>query len=808
MIPANRFITLLFNLLFMQPLLLTAGFTVADEAADRPADVTYRLAGLEKPAEIIIDLWGVPHIYAGTHYDAFFVQGFNAARDRLWQIDLWRRRGLGLLSEVFGPAFVEQDRAARLFLYRGDMYPEWLAYGSDAKQIAESFTAGINAFVSQLEIHPELTPPEFGLLGYEPARWQASDVVRIRSNGLWRNVTSEVQRARIACTAGLEAASLGKVLEPDWNTRIPEGFDPCTLPEGVIDDYLLATAPVDFDALLATAAQTQADRDALIARSRERSLSDNIGSNNWVVGPARTDTGRPILADDPHRGHAVPSLRYISHLIAPGLDVIGAGEPALPGISIGHNEKIAFGLTIFPIDQEDLYVYQRTRLKPRRDGAPESTRTAYRYQGRAEGIRTIEESIPVRGEADRTVTLSFTRHGPIVAETRQQLYAVRAAWLEPGMAPYFGSVEYMRAQNWQQFVAALNRWGAPSENQVYADVDGNIGYKPAGLFPKRTSWDGLLPVPGDGRYEWEGFFDMDALPQEYNPDRGFTGTANAMNLPAGYPINERRIGFEWSAPWRYRRLWEVLAEQPDHGLTDSHELQRDYTSVLARKVIALLPEPARPPQHAGLALLKSWDAELSPESGPAALYVVWYYRYLQAALLNELLPEGNLQSMDSLALLAALEEPGASAIALDSLDAAFAETISLLGPDPDTWRWGDLHKIAFEHPLLPLADPELQAAMRFPVYARGGTGNTTNNTGFGADDFLVRAGASFRMVLDVGRWDNAEMTNAPGQSGDPRSVFYDNLLEGWATDSSFPLLYSRSAVEANQALRIVLEPAR
>ncbi len=778
-----------------------------------PADATYRLNGLEQGAEIIVDHWGVPHIYAGTHYDAFFVQGFNAARDRLWQIDLWRRRGLGLLSEVFGADFVEQDRASRLFLYRGDMYPEWLAYGSDAKKIAESFTAGINAFVRLLDEHPDLKPPEFELLGYEPALWDASDVVRIRSNGLWRNVVSEVARARIVCESGLPAATLKKVLEPDWETRVPDGLDPCALPDGVIDDYLRATSAVNFEALIsrASAAEDAPDREQYeaetLARTRERALADHIGSNNWVVAPSRTRTGRPILADDPHRGHAVPSLRYIAHLSAPGLDVIGAGEPALPGISIGHNERIAFGLTIFPIDQEDLYVYERTRLKPRRDGVREANRTAYRYQGRAEGIRTIEETIPVKGSSPQTVRLSFTRHGPVVFETKRNLYAVRAAWLEPGMAPYFGSVEYMRAQSWREFVAALNRWGAPSENQVFADVNGNIGYKPAGLFPKRVAWDGLLPVPGDGRYEWDGFFDMDALPEEYNPERGFTGTANAMNLPADYPIAERRIGFEWSAPWRYRRLWEVLSDQPEHGLTDSHDLQRDYHSVLARKVIDLLPEAYTYSNHQGLAVLKEWDAVLAPDSGAAALYAVWYYRHLQTALLRWRAPDAGLDGMDTLAVLETLKLPGAEEPALTSLEAAWFETIQLLGPDPADWRWGDLHQIVFEHPLLSLADGDLAESMRYSPYPRGGSGNTTNNTGFRPSDFRVVAGASFRMVLDVGRWDDAEMTNAPGQSGDPRSPFYDNLLEGWATDSSFPLLYSRSAVEANQALRIVLEPA-
>ena len=196
-------------------------------------DSNYKVQGLSHPAEIIVDTWGVPHIYAQTHYDAFFVQGFNAARDRLWQIDLWRRRGLGELSSVLGAQYLEQDKATRLFLYRGDMYREWLAYGNDAKRIAEAFTAGINAYVKTLEQHAKLTPPEFGLLGYAPATWSAEDVVRIRSNGLWRNVVNEARRAQIACKLGLDAASLWKVLEPQWDTRIPIGLAPCDIPQDV-----------------------------------------------------------------------------------------------------------------------------------------------------------------------------------------------------------------------------------------------------------------------------------------------------------------------------------------------------------------------------------------------------------------------------------------------------------------------------------------------------------------------------------------------------------------------------------------------
>jgi len=745
------------------------------------SDVTYKIRGLEKPAEIVVDDWGVPHIYANTHYDAFFVQGFNAARDRLWQIDTWRRRGLGQLAEVFGDQYLPQDRASRLFLYRGDMYREWLAYGSDAKRIAEAFTAGVNAYIELLDDEPELMPPEFNLLKYRPAKWNPEDVVTVRGHGLWRNVDAEVRRAHIACQGNLETAAYWQTLQPDWTTSIPDGTDPCLIPENVLDNYFLAKSPVRFDGV----AQTMQD-------ARSVSANRAAGSNNWVVAPDRTTTGRPVLADDPHRAHAVPSLRYIVHLSGPGLDVIGAGEPALPGISIGHNQSIAFGLTIFPIDQEDLYVYEKSG-----DG--------YRYKGGVERFRVIKEKIGVRGAAPADVELKFTRHGPVVYETGTHAFAVRAAWLEPGMAPYFGSVEYMRANNWREFLAALNRWGAPSENQVYADTDGNIGYKPAGLFPRRDGWDGLLPVAGDGRYEWDGFFDMDVLPVEFNPDRGFTGSANSMNLPDDYPINRYPMGFEWSAGWRYERIWEVLSSQEKHSPDDSSALQRDYVSLLAQQVIKLIP-----PELEGVAtrMLRDWDGQMTVDSPAAAMYAIWYYRHLRPELARLLLPQspGLVAGMDSLGVLRLMaEERSRSAIA-GSLTSAYMEASSILGADTSTWRWGNLHQIRFVHPLLKLADNRLAEHMEFAAYPRGGSGNTTNSTAFSPVDLLVGSGASYRQVIDVGNWDASTMTNAPGQSGDPRSPFYDNLLEGWAADDSFPLLYSRAKVLQHKAFMITLIP--
>ena len=540
-------------------------------------DQDYVVAGLEQPAEIIVDEWGVPHIYANTHYDAFFVQGFNAARDRLWQIDTWRRRGLGQLSEVFGEQYLQQDRANRLFLYRGSMFREWLAYGSDAKRIAEAFTGGINAYIDMIDDQPELLPPEFNLLDYQPTRWKPEDTVRIRSHGISMNVDKEAIRAQITCLADLETAEYWSDLEPQWTTEVPDGLDPCAVPENVMDLYLLAKASVRFT-----------DIPRTLADAKERLMEPGVGSNNWTISPERSTTGRPILANDPHRAHSVPSLRYISHLVGPDLNVIGAGEPSLPGISIGHNDRIAFGLTIFGIDQSDLYVYEKV------DGR-------YRYKDSTEAFRNVVESIDVREQTSVDIQLRFTRHGPVIFENDTHAFAVRAGWMEPGMAPYFGSVEYMRASNWREFVSALNRWGSPPENQVYADIDGNIGYKPAGLIPKRGGWDGLLPVPGDGRYEWDGFFDMDVLPIEYNPERGFSGSANSMNLPEDFPIRRYPIGFEWSPYWRYDRMWSVLQSQEQHSLADATALQRDNRSLLAIEAIKRIPTTIDGPRRTNVA---------------------------------------------------------------------------------------------------------------------------------------------------------------------------------------------------------------
>jgi penicillin amidase len=771
--------------------------------------ITYAVGGLAEPAQILVDNWGVPHIYASTAYDAFFVQGFNAARDRLWQIDLWRRRGLGLLSEVFGSSFVQKDRAARLFLYRSNLYREWLAYASDTKRIVTAFVAGINEWVELTEENPHLLPEEFRLMAYLPARWSPEDVVRIRSHALRHNLENEVTRAFVLRDFGPEVEALRSRLEPAHELTVPDGLDLSSIPDDVLTVYELATSPVGFG-------------------EGSRPTMRPGGSNNWALSPARTATGRPILANDPHRDQSVPSLRYAVHLSAPGMDVIGAGEPALPGVSIGHNGKIAFGLTIFSIDQEDLYVYETNPENP----------LEYRYEGHWELMEVETQQVYVRGEGSVEVELRFTRHGPVVYEDPDQrlAFAVRAGWLEPGMAPYLGSVEYMRAKNWDQFLAAMNRWGAPGENLVYADAEGNIGWKPGGLVPRRPNWDGLLPVPGDGRYEWAGFMNMDELPVEFNPPCGWIATANQMNLPAGYPHEVKKVGFEWYAPYRYERIAEVLSAASGHTVRDSVKLQTDYLSVPARRILALL-EGVRsedPKAQEALEMLKGWDCVLAPDSGPSALFEVWYRLHLRPTVLARAaartIPSGGL--LEAVAAATPAEEESAGGViaeprlseipdstlgpnyreaweeaALESLGKAVRHLEGLLGREWATWEWGALHHALFVHPLSPLLDAATRKRLDVGPAPRGGSGDTVGSTPYRLEDFRQTGGASWRVVVDVGEWDNSLAMNSPGQSGDPASRHYADLFPEWAKDEALPLIYSREQVEAVTETRILLVPS-
>jgi penicillin amidase len=770
----------------------------AEEAAGKgedPRTVMLDVPGLGAAAEIIIDRWGIPHIYAASQSDAFLVQGFNAARDRLWQIDLWRKRGLGLLAGELGAAYVERDRAARLLLYRGDMDAEWACYGEGAKARTASFTAGINAYIDLVERDPERMPVEFRAIGTTPARWDPEDVVRCRSHARVRNLEDEVIRMNVVAEFGLEADRLHRKLQPEWNVQVPDGLEPHAIPPEVMRTYLLGCEP-----------------NAIGSATPAEALS-NTGSNNWALMPSRTTTGRAILASDPHRVHDQPSLRYIAHLVAPGLNVIGAGEPAIPGVSLGHNDRLAFSLTIHPSDQEDLYVYELDADDP----------DLYRYGAGFERMRVVVESVPVRGGDPVPIELRFTRHGPVlhVDHANRRAYALRSVWWEPGSAAYMASLGYLTAASIDEYRAALQGWGAPSTNHVVADTVGHIAWTAAATIPVRREWDGLMPVPGDGRYEWAGFVQASTLLRADDPDCGWLGTANQMNLPTDFDWRTHKTGFEWTDAARYARLSEALATG-QWSVEDTLALQTDVASVTARRLCRLLDRAALPGAAAAQSYLSAWDHKLSADSGPAALFEIWFSQHLLPALPKALGPAGLASRLGvadtelALDLLEKAEDPGfghdktaaRDRLLVETLETAWEDARRRLGDDPAVWRWGALHQAFFRHPLSGIVGPDLATKLDVGPASRGGSNLTINNNGYRGGDFHVVSGVSWRMVVDVGDWDASWTINAPGQSGDPGSPHYRDLFETWARDEYVPMLFTRAAVEAAAEMRIRLQPIR
>lgn len=781
---------------------------------DRPVPTeTIRVPGLTAAAEIAIDASGIPHLRAGSLPDLFFVQGFNAARDRLWQIDTWRKRGLGLLAADLGPGYAAQDEAARLLLYRGDLEAEFSAYAPDARAICTAFVAGINAYVDLVAREPERLPPEFAALGTRPAHWAPQDVVRIRSHTLTRNVLSEILRANLLALGGEEAGEAADRLrmrrEPDAEIDRPEGLDLADVPLEVARVFKLATAPVTFSRERLAATPEEADRWIDVATWGEviaRQASE--GSNNWVVSGARTASGRPILASDPHRRYQVPSLRYLVHLTAPGFDAIGAGEPCVPGISLGHNGTIAFGITILCTDQEDLYVYETHPDDPE----------LYRYGDGWERMRVVEEEIAVRDASPRRARLLFTRHGPVLHAdpARRRAFALRTVWSEPGSAAYLGSLSAMRARDRETFREGLRGWGAPATNVVYADTSGATAWFAVGMAPIRPNWTGLAPVPGDGRYEWAGYRPLDEMPVRLDPQEGFVATANEMNLPDDFLARAAPVGHEWFEPSRAMRIREALGACSGHTLADSCALQGDVACLPARRLAPRFAALAREEEQGGepdtaraLALLGAWDHRMEASSPAAALYELWLVRHLEPAIVAHRVPDSRLRALIAPADIRTLVDEALAApdaVWRETLAAAWREAAERMGPDPAAWAWGRLHRLGFAHPLACIWQEGMGQAQIGP-YPAGGNSSTPMLASYDRADFSVMSGSHVRLVLDVGAWDESLCLNTPGQSGDPRDPHWSDLAQDWSAGRYRPLPYSRAAVDAATARLIRLEPA-
>lgn len=770
--------------------------------------VANRVKGLQKDVTINVDHWGVAHISAANLHDLFFAQGWNAARDRLWQIDLARKRGLGLLARDFGPGYLEQDRAARLFLYRGNMQPEWKAYSEDSEEICTAFAQGINAYVDSCLSGEKELPPEFNLLGTKPDHWQAEDVVRVRSHSLVMNATSELLRAKVMAVAGTELGAKLDLLRKQLvfgNVPQPvEGLDLAVITDRILRDFRLAVSPVNFSKERLAAKLDEARLWTVVTPAGEIDRAPfEEGSNNWAIAAEKTSTKRPILALDPHRTHVLPSIRYVVHLTMPGLDVIGAGEPMVPGISMGHNGTAAFGLTIFGADQEDIYVYDT------KENAPDQ----YVYKGDWETVKTVSEVIPVKGYPDQTVELKFTRHGPVLYEDKvnRRAFALRTVWMDAGMAPYMASLSVMRAKTYDDYAKALKGWGCPSVNHIYADTTNIIAWKPSGATPIRENWDGLLPVLGNGQYEWNGYLSPEAAPVEVNPSRGFVATANALNIPPEWTANNPAIGYEWADSSRQDTLYCQLSRAEPISLADCVALQASTFSPIAARAVKRLQAFFKTDEaNDAWQILRDFDGDLVATSKAAALFEVWFSKYLGklVAQCEGATPEliALLMPFDSQNLVAWLENakvtPDLAAKLAQSLIDAMVECRNLMGEDVGKWSWGKIHQLKLCHPLQSLTDKDWSMA---PVPV-GGSSSALNLANYRLSDFMVTSGPSVRMVIDVGAWDNSLFVNNPGQSGVPQSEHYGDLMQNWQQVKHVPLVYSQAAVGEVTTTQIKLVP--
>ena len=788
-------------------------------AAQGPRTDTLRVAGLMQPVEVLRDRWGVPHIYAANEHDLFFAQGYSAARDRAFQFEMWRRQATGTMAEVFGPRELRRDQGARLFKYRGSMRTELARYHPHGAAIVGAFVDGVNAYVDAAAHNPALVPAELRLLGITPGRW-TPDVVISRHQGLLGNIDEELAYGRFVAHHG--SALLAKLQwfhpgpgEPKLD--LDSSIDGAALDAPILALYDAFRAPMRFkpgDIAVAYRGDTASARrlgvmDSITDDDVRWSQRRDIGSNNWVVSGQHTLSGRALMANDPHRAIAAPSLRYFVHLNAPGWNVIGGGEPAIPGVSIGHNEYGAWGLTIFETDGEDLYVYKTNPANSRQ----------YQYKGAWETMRTVRESIPIKGEAPTEVALRYTRHGPVVYEdvARHLAYVVRAAWLEPGGAPYMASLRMDQAKHWNEFRAACGFSNIPGENMVWADAAGNIGWQAVGIAPVRPNSSGLVPVPGDGRYEWAGYLPILQKPHAYNPVEGFIATANNDLTPESYPYRNA-IGWNWADPYRWARISEVLGSGRRVSMMDMMRLQTDYTSLPARSLVPMLASLAsRDPaiERARRSLL-AWDFVLDKTSIAAGIYEAWF-RALSASVTNVVVPapaRAMARGISTHRIIEWLTSPGGEfgtnpvaardSVLTSSLSTAVAELTQRSGADMSGWAWGQYHRAQLEHPLSSAINPDQKSRFEVGPWPRGGDGNTVGATGSGPTQV---SGASFRFIVEAGDWDASVGTNTPGQSGDVTSPHYRDLFELWKDDRYFPVKYSRAAVDGVTEARLILRPA-
>ncbi|PWL39932.1 penicillin acylase family protein [Flagellimonas aquimarina] len=756
--------------------------------------------GLEEPVEIVRDKWGINHIYAKNQHDLFYAQGYAAAADRLFQFEIWRRQATGTVAEILGERELNRDIGTRLFKFRGDMTTEMNHYHDDGVEIITAYTDGVNAYIDAILKTPEKLPIEFKLLDIQPQKW-TPEIVISRHQGLLGNIGQELQIGRAVAKLGPETVKDLYWLHPkEPNLAIDPSINTDLLSDDILALYNAYRKPVKFkkDDIVPVYQNTK-EEETMLSLYEGKNDSLAIGSNNWVVKGSRMADGNTYMANDPHRTIAIPSLRYMNHLVAPGWNVIGGGEPEIPGISIGHNEYGSWGLTVFRTDGEDLYVYELNPNNPNQ----------YKFKGGWVDMTQVSETIKVKGQEDHTLQLSYTLHGPVThIDTENNVaYAVRCAWLEPGGSPYLASLRMDQAKNWEEFREACNYSHIPGENMIWADKKGHIGWQAVGIAPIRRNFSGLVPVPGDGRYEWDGYLPIIEKPNDYDPAKGFIATAN-QNVTSEDYAHWDAVGFSWSDPYRGDRVNEVLGADKKLTMEDMKALQTDYLSIPARILVPMLEHLVFTGKAAEAKnRLTNWNHKLEASSIPAAIYVAWENQIKKMAN-EQFIPtngKGIVPGIQMARIMEWLKAPdarfGENPILGRNkfLNTAFSNGVNdiekNLGSDMSLWQYGQKKNkhTYMRHALSDVVNDTTRAKLDLGPLPRGGNAYTPGSTG---GNLRQSSGASFRMIVNTGDWDAAVGSNGPGQSGNPDSPFYSNLFEPWAKDEYFPVYYSRGKIDS------------
>jgi penicillin G amidase len=755
------------------------------------------LPGLSGSVEVIRDHSGIPHIYAGTEQDLLMAQGYVHAQDRLWQMETFRRVASGTLSEVGGREMVDLDHWMRLIglsrirsLLAGRIMDE-------QKPLAEAYLKGINAFIDQ---HKNNLPIEFRNLGIVPKPWKIEDLYNVVGVNAWFLETNFAQE--ILALAGRKHFGTRELkdLLPSWPGAV--------LPEDSYFETLRGLALGNFI-------------PEVESLYKMTSTYDGLGSNNWVT--AKGPGGKPLLENDPHLALLVPGVWYFCHMESPGYRIAGASMAGIPGIVIGHNDRLAWGWTNVMTDVADLYVFRVDPKDP----------TTYYVKDQALKMKIRDEVYGLSDGSTETRRIYETVHGPVITEVRPGVNAVAALkWY--GTLPdekifdesAAGILKLNRAGSVREGFEAGRHFGLIGQNLVLADIDGNIGWHAFGKAPLRKGYSGRLPADGSaGESDWVGYLPYDKMPSSYNPEKGFIATAN--NRPDAYSP-ENPITYDWCAPYRYQRISQVLSSMKETTPDSFRNLQKDVHSFQADSILPKLAgyqftdKKAREAQE----ILLSWDREVRPQSAGAAVYEVFLTEWVRALLEDEL---GDHLKLYYHLLPAAflvqdviLDRPDSPA--WDNVNTAVKETphqvleMALrwtyerledrLGPDAITWDWGRLHTYYFAHPGA-RSKLEHKLLSRGPIPAAGDN-STVNAACF--DPSLGGYGVivipSLRMIAPLNDLDKTTIAGPMGQSGQPGNPHYDDLIKPWMSAEGVPLYFNRADVDANAVSKLILRPGQ